>query len=59
MNFVVANQASSQEGQVSQRDEPVVDAKIYVNAFDKIEGCDIREIVVAMTAPIRRDSSAR
>jgi hypothetical protein len=37
LNFVVANQASSRQGQVSQRDEPVLDTKIYVNAFDKIE----------------------
>ncbi|MGH9890781.1 MAG: hypothetical protein ACREA0_02100 [bacterium] len=37
LNFVLANQASSRQGQISQRDEPVLDSKVYVNAFDKIE----------------------
>lgn len=37
LNFVVANQASSRQGQISQRDEPVLDSQTYVNAFDKIE----------------------
>ncbi len=37
LNFVVANQASSSGGQIQQRDEPILDSKVYVNAFDKIE----------------------
>ncbi|MCD6056403.1 MAG: hypothetical protein K0R12_1365 [Gammaproteobacteria bacterium] len=37
LNFVVIEQGSSQYGQNSRADHPILDAKIYQNAFEKID----------------------
>ena len=37
LNFVTINETSSFRGQENRQDKPILDAKIYENAFDKIE----------------------
>ena len=37
LNFVEVNQTSSEYGQTSRHDTPILDAKLYQNAFEKIE----------------------
>ena len=37
LNFVEVNQTSSEHGQTSRHDTPILDAKLYQNAFEKIE----------------------
>ena len=36
LNFVSVNQTSSGWGQTNRKDEPITDAKVYENAFEKI-----------------------
>lgn len=37
LNFVEINRTSSSQGQTDRQDMPITDAKIYENAFDKID----------------------
>lgn len=37
LNFVITRQLSSAQGQNSRRDTPILDVKIYTNAFERIE----------------------
>jgi hypothetical protein len=37
LNFVTTRQSSSAQGQISRRDTPIVDVRIYTNAFERIE----------------------
>ena len=37
LNFVTTRQSSSARGQSSRRDTPILDVKIYTNAFERIE----------------------
>lgn len=37
LNFVTKKSNSSSQGQTSQRDTPILDSKIYQNAFERIE----------------------
>lgn len=37
LNFVVTRQSSSAQGQSSRRDTPILDVRIYTNAFERIE----------------------
>ena len=37
LNFVITRQLSSAQGQSSRRDTPILDVKIYTNAFERIE----------------------
>ena len=37
LNFVITRQLSSTHGQNSRRDTPILDVKIYTNAFERIE----------------------
>ena len=37
LNFVMTRQSSSAQGQISRRDTPILDVKIYTNAFERIE----------------------
>lgn len=37
LNFVTTRQSSSAQGQNSRRDTPILDVKIYTNAFERIE----------------------
>ena len=37
LNFVITRQSSSAQGQISRRDTPILDVKIYTNAFERIE----------------------
>jgi hypothetical protein len=37
LNFVVVSQTSSGYGQSNRRDEPILDAKVYESAFEKID----------------------
>ena len=37
LNFVVRRQTSSSQGQSSRRDTPILDVKVYTNAFERIE----------------------
>ncbi len=37
LNFVITRQSSSAYGQSSRRDIPILDVKIYTNAFERIE----------------------
>ncbi len=37
LNFVTTRQSSSAQGQNSRRDTPILDVRIYTNAFERIE----------------------
>lgn len=37
LNFVITRQASSEHGQTSRQDTPILDAVVYQNAFERIE----------------------
>ena len=37
LNFVMTRQSSSAQGQNSRRDTPILDVRIYTNAFERIE----------------------
>lgn len=37
LNFVTTRQSSSSQGQNSRRDTPILDVRIYTNAFERIE----------------------
>lgn len=37
LNFVTSNETSSSYGQTDRADTPILDAKVYQNAFDRIE----------------------
>ena len=37
LNFVITRQSSSAQGQISRRDTPILDVRIYTNAFERIE----------------------
>ena len=37
LNFVTTRQSSSAQGQSSRRDTPILDVRIYTNAFERIE----------------------